>query len=107
MRAAANLSLWLLAFCFVLSGCSKSEMAPGPKPEGARLSPSEVIEIAKIVGATNGMKLGDYKAPRVDFQATKQKTWSVFFDGRVPMPGNHFAVFVDDQTGEAHYSPGR
>ena len=59
------------------------------------------------LGERNGMNLGDYKQPEVDYRAVNVKTWSVFFDGRVPMHGNHFAVFVDDQTGEARYSGGR
>jgi len=92
-----------LLFC----GCSDSESAPDTKPEGARLTAREVVEIAKRVGATNGITLSDYKKPEVSYRAAMEKTWSVFFDGRVPMPGHHFSVFVDDLTGEARYSGGR
>lgn len=37
----------------------------------------------------------------------KDRSWFVSFDGRVAMPGNHFSVSVDDQTGETQFFGGR
>jgi hypothetical protein len=97
----------IIAALLLFMGCSDSAKTLDVKPAGARLSPREVIEMAKRAGEHNGMKLDDYKKPEFSYRATKEKTWSVFFDGRVPMHGNHFMVVVDDQTGEAHYVGGR
>jgi hypothetical protein len=30
-----------------------------------------------------------------------------FYNGVVPMPGNHFVVRVNDETGETSFMPGR
>jgi hypothetical protein len=65
-----------------------------------------VIEIAKQAAELNGKNIADYKKPQVSYSRTPQKTWGVFFDGRVPMYGNHFSVSVNDETGEARYSGG-
>jgi hypothetical protein len=61
-------------------------------------------------GLTAGSSVADlrrYKHPQAHCEITrKDKTWSVFFDGRVAMPGNHFSVSADDQTGETRFFEG-
>ncbi len=93
--------------CLLFGGCSDSERGWDTKPPGARLTPRKVILVAQRVGETNGMVLRDYRTPQVWYRDTAKKAWSVFFNGRGPMQGNHFTVFVDDQTGEVRYLPGR
>lgn len=55
-----------------------------------------------------GIDISRYNEPEAHYEfARKDKTWFVAFDGRVAMPGNHFSVSVDDQTGEAQVFRGR
>jgi hypothetical protein len=52
--------------------------------------------------------LTDFKEPEAHYEFTiKDKTWSVFFDGRIPRPGNHFTIYVSDRTKETQFVPGR
>jgi hypothetical protein len=68
---------------------------------GARLRTAEVIRIAKQVAEQKGIDLHRYKEPEAHFEFTREdKSWFVFFNGREAVPGNHFSVSVDDQTGE-------
>ena len=36
----------------------------------------------------------------------KPEEWIIFFDGKVPMPGNHALVYIDKGTGTIKYAPG-
>ena len=77
------------------------------RPAGARLTTGEAIRIAQEAAVHNGVRLSDYKLPEAHFEFTrKDKSWWVFFDGRVPMPGHHFAVSIDDPTGKTELIPG-
>src|SRR4051812_32122234 len=109
MSIFTRLCFALLAGTLVFAGCTHS---PRPvqtsvsdtKPEGARLSMAEVIRIAKQAADRQGADLSKYKEPETHYEFTrKDKSWWVFFDGRVPMPGNHFSVSVDDQTGKTQF----
>jgi hypothetical protein len=94
----------------VLLGCTTQNGAPadsakpgatGGQSGSARLSEPEVARIAKEAAEQEGISLSDYHAPTVHFEFVhKDQTWTVFFDGKVAMPGNHFSVSVDDQTGK-------
>ncbi len=64
----------LLATSLLLLGCSKSETRLDAKPQGALMKASEVIKIAERVGESNGMKLVDYKIPKVTYRAAKPST---------------------------------
>ncbi len=113
MITFARLFFALLASALVFTACTHPPQtaqpnAPNTKPEGARLSTEEAVRIAKRTAEQQGVRLRDYKEPEVHYEFTrKDKSWWVFFDGRVPMPGNHFAVSIDDQTGGARLIPGR
>lgn len=103
----------VLASCLFFAGCARSVHAPETsasptKPEGARLSTAEVIRIAKQTAVREGVDLRHYKEPEAHYELSfKDKSWFVFFDGKVAMPGNHFSVSVDDQTAEAQFFGGR
>jgi hypothetical protein len=72
------------------------------------LSTPEAIRIAKQAAERQGADLRRYKEPEARYEFTrKDKTWLVSFGGRVAMPGNHFSVYVDDQTGETRFFGGR
>jgi hypothetical protein len=100
-----RLLLMLLAGAF--AGCTSSSRNVQAKvldtrPAGTRLSLAKVIRIAKQTAQLQGRNLRDYQEPEAHYEFTrKDSSWSVFFDGRIPMPGNHFLVTVDDRTGEA------
>jgi hypothetical protein len=103
----AALTVLLLA-----TGCSQPRttqaVAPDTRRDGARLSQSEVIRIATQVAEREGFRIADYKQPEAHYEFTrKDKSWIVFFDGRVAMPGHHFGVSIDDQTGETRIFRGR
>ena len=96
---ARSLLLSVIAFAFFV-GCAHTQ------PAGARLTSSEAVRIAKQTAERDGIILSDYKRP--DAQYRQDGSWFVFFDGRglFKSVGSHFAVFIDDRTGEARVSPG-
>jgi len=113
MSIFARFSFAVLAVALALVGCSQSSRsiqssAPDGKPAGARLSTAEAIQIAKQAAEREGVRLRDYKEPEAHYEFTrKDRSWFVFFDGRVAMPGNHFSVSVDDRTSKAQFFGGR
>jgi hypothetical protein len=87
---------------------TKRADAPDTKTEGARLTTAEAIRIAEEAARKEGVKLDNYKAPEAHYEYTRiDKTWFVFFDGKVTRPGNHFSVNVDDLTKETRFIRGR
>ncbi len=84
-----------------LTGCAHT------RPTGARLTSSDVVRIAEQAATRDGIILSDYKRP--DARYRQDGSWFVFFDGRglIKTVGSHFAVFVDDRTGEARVDYGR
>ena len=112
MRMIAGHFIIALAVLLLVIGCSHPTPNTAPaesatKSAGARLGQAEAVRIAAEAASKNGYRLADYNAPQVHYEFTrKDKTWSVFYDGKVPMPGHHFLVWVDDQTGTARVMPG-
>jgi len=98
--------LWPLLLAVALAapltgGCSHM------RHSGARLTKVEAIDIAREAAEREGRNLSEYKEPVARYEFVyKDKTWDVFFDGKVPMPGNHFSVEIDDQTGKTRLLPG-
>jgi hypothetical protein len=98
MRTFVHHCFAIVATLAVFAGC---------RGDSARLSQTQVISIAKQAAEAEGRRLADYKEPEAHYEFTeKDKSWSVFFDGKVPMPGNHFLVYVDDQTQKTKLMPG-
>ena len=115
MRIFTRHSLIVLAVCLLVTGCSQLPhtasvtplTAPDVAPKGAHLSKAEVIRIAKAAAVYHGVELRDFEEPEADYEFTrKDKTWFVFFNGRVLSPGNFFSVYVDDQTRETQFVGG-
>ena len=113
MRIFIRYCCALLAASSLLVGCARSTgtaqmPATHTKPVGARLTRAEVVRIAAQAAEKHGYRLADYKEPQVHYEFTrKDKTWTVFYDGRVAMPGHHFGVWVGDQTRETQVRPGK
>ena len=92
----------VIAASLLFAGCGDSGRSLDSKPDNARLSPREAIQIARVAAERQGMDLRKFKEPEADYRSGA-KRWGVFFDGKVSRPGNHFYIFVDDQTGETRY----
>ena len=99
----------LVAASLMVVGCSHAKrVEPADRPEGARLSTAEAIRIAEQAAERDGRQLSDYKPPVAHYEYTrKDRSWWVFFDGRVAMFGNHFSVSIDDQTGKTQLMRGK
>jgi hypothetical protein len=71
------------------------------------LSQAEAIRIAADAAAKDGYRLADYDAPKAHYEFTrKDQTWTIFYEGKVHMPGHHFLVWVDDRSRKARVMPG-
>ncbi len=73
-------------------------------PPSVPLSNAEVIRLAEATAVRNGEHLTNYEQPELRFELD-DGTWSVFFIGKDPKPGNHFLVVVS-VTGGTRYVPG-
>jgi len=72
------------------------------------LTKSQAVLAASQAGQAAGYSLGDYEDPDVYFELSdKDRTWSVFYQGRVLRPGNFFLVVVDDRTTATRVVAGR
>ena len=113
MNILIRFSFILLSGILLFTGCARSPhalqtSAPNPEPQGMRLSTAKVIRIAKQSARREGVDLGEFNDPRLRYGPDRkgEKFWVVIFEGRVPMPGHHFMVIVNDHTAEAAFSPG-
>lgn len=105
----AALALSVMATGCSHPGASNAVRASGAKPVATRLSQGEVTRIAAFAATEQGYQLAEYNHPRVRFAffGPKDKTWTVFYDGKGPAPPGHdFLVWVDDQTGAARVMRG-
>lgn len=102
-----------LALVAAFTGCAttahNSQPVSDVRPDGARLTQSQAISLAKQAAEREGFHLTDYKEPDALFEIhrgwrSQFTDWSVGFDSKVPFPGDHFTVFVDDQTQTAKLS---
>jgi hypothetical protein len=71
------------------------------------LREKEVVALANREAQRTGRNLADYESPRVEYEYTEHdKTWTVFYDGKVKAPGNFFQVWVNDETKKCTLMPG-
>jgi hypothetical protein len=90
----------------VLLLCLPAVQAAEERPTPARLTRTEVARIANAAAEIRGYKLRDYSPPRVLYEFTKRdRTWSLYYEGRSQKPGDHFWVSVSDETGLAAVQP--
>ena len=78
------------------------------RPEGARLTLGAALHIAEAEVSKKHISLSDYSAPVFRYSHDKDEgyVWAFIYDGKVPMPGNHFLVVVNDRTQRAAFVPG-
>jgi hypothetical protein len=71
------------------------------------LTTQEVVQLARRAAENAGYRLDEFEAPMVDFEPfVHDKKWFVFFYGKVPAPGNHFLVIIDDESRAVRVWPG-
>ena len=71
-----------------------------------RLSVEQVLHMAKAYAKEKGRIEEKYFVSSVAYDSLR-KTWDVFFMGKLPMPGNHFSVMIEDRTGKTELYPGQ
>jgi hypothetical protein len=102
----------LLITCTPCAGSAGPKSASLPQetrgtPQGAFLSRDKAVRLADDAALKKGYSLVDFLPPRVFYQFLKKdRTWSIFYEGKVAKPGNHFLVVVDDRTRAAQVLPG-
>ena len=94
--------LLALAAALLFWGCSQSTDQSDVRPAGARLAPSEVLDLARRAAQNAGAHLDEYKKPDLSYQTVRANTWQVFFDANT-RDVKSFYVYVDDKTEETHY----
>lgn len=71
------------------------------------LKPKEAIALASRAAKKKGLDLTKFRQSSICFDATKEGgEWTVFYDGRELRIGNHFLVWVRDDTGATKYMHG-
>ena len=80
-------------------------VSPDVKPEGARLTKVEALRIAREELARLKVKVEQLREPTAVYRP-KDKRRHVSFMGKVPKPGNHCSVSIDDATGKARFAGG-
>jgi hypothetical protein len=106
MSRLAYIGLALIVSLPVITGCATSTHSSVPvsniRPDGARLTEAQAIRIAKQEAESEGIHLTDYKEPDASFEIhygfrSQFTDWRVGFESKIPFPGGHFTIFVDDQ----------
>lgn len=71
------------------------------------MTSAHVIDLANREAAHQGRDLAKYEKPKAEYEFTKKdRTWTVFYEGKEMYPGNHFLVWVEDSTGKCQLMPG-
>jgi hypothetical protein len=77
------------------------------RPEGAHLTLEAALHIAEAE-ALKHVSLSDFLRPQFRYSHDKDLgyIWAFVYDGKVPKPGNHFLVVVNDRTRQRTFMPG-
>ena len=95
--------------CFLLStlllcvGCPKRTL---PKTNGNESTVSSTFAVEKAIvkfEEVNGV--GSHKQYTLSTEETADE-WTLYFEGKTKLPGNHAWVTINKLTGEAEYLPG-
>ncbi len=71
-----------------------------------KLTQEQAKALADEVARGKGIKLDDYVLGTAQFDARKG-TWQLFYYHKPPLPGGHFAVYVNDETKVTQFFGGR
>jgi hypothetical protein len=97
-------ALLLLLSLLSASCTAKHDSVLSKTPPKTNLSAEKVVALANAEAIRQGRDLNKCEPPR----AVYEYTWTVFYEGKgeVKTVGNHFLVWVDDQTSECKLIPG-
>ena len=74
----------------------------------AKMGIEAVINLANKVAEKQGIELSKFNTPAAHFNPLgKDNSWWVNYEAKRPLPGNHFTVVINDDSGEARYIPGK
>lgn len=76
-----------------------------PSEVEKRLTISDAVTRASRTAEANNVDLTKFQQSSICFDAI-EKSWTVFFEGREPRPGNHFMVLVHDTDDVTKFMPG-
>ena len=103
----------LIAAALLATTCSRSRAESTPAlstsdTNYSRLTAAKAIGLAIQEARRLGLDLERYKSPAAGFSwHGSEATWHVDFQGRDPVPGNHFSVAIEDGDGSARLHRGR
>ena len=71
------------------------------------LKEAGVIKLSNAAAQKKGYRLADYGPPKAHYEYVhKDGSWSVFYEGKRRLPGNHFIVVIQDKTQKVELMPG-
>lgn len=86
---------------------SEFQQKPDHTAMGCELTANEATRIGEAAAEESGIEITNYKPPIVDFSDDDgEKYWSLLYEGKIPAPGNHFTVLINDESGTAEIVPG-
>lgn len=108
-------SLALLLTCFScttgpvwasesLWNCEKGRSFPSKAVTQLKLA--DVVALASAAAKKEGWNLAEYRHSSTCFSSRRYPEWTVFFEGLELRPGNHFSVWVRDDTKATRIMPG-
>jgi hypothetical protein len=77
-------------------------------PTGAHLTLAQALHLAEVEASKHHIDFSDFLEPSFEYSHDNNQgyTWAFIYDGKVPAPGNHFMVVVNDRTQHADFVPG-
>jgi len=96
--------LIIAAFMSLAFSCKSAAASPHKKPT---MTKADVVAIANAEASRQGYDLEEYETPRAEYEFTaNDQTWSVFYEGKEKVPGNHFLIIINDRTGNCQLMRG-
>jgi len=93
----------LLLTLFFCVGCIKRTL---PKTNDNESTVSSTLAVEKAIAKFEEVKgVGSHKQYTLSTEETADE-WTLYFEGKTKLPGNHAWVTINKLTGEAEYLPG-
>lgn len=75
--------------------------------KGPKKNKNSIINLANQKATQEGFDLTKYDTPHAEYDSTaKEQEWTVFYEGKIKKPGNHFLVWVNDDNGNCELMRG-
>jgi hypothetical protein len=106
MKIFIPLLIFVLAAGSISTSFAQNETEKTIKEYSPKLQIEHVIEKAKGYAAAEGQKLENYFIESIEYDAD-EKEWTIVFRGKLPVPGSHFIITIEDRTEKARLMPGK